>query len=56
MPVANLTNCQILYTAIVEMLIYWIAYMNPPSKEEAQEIIDKRVNQSKVITYDILRG
>jgi Pyruvate/2-oxoacid:ferredoxin oxidoreductase delta subunit len=49
-------NCQIIYTAVVEMPINWITYLNPPSKDEALAIIEKGIRQSTEISDDILKG
>lgn len=49
-------NCQIIYSAVVEMPINWTTYLNPPSKEEALAIIEKGTRQAKEISEDILKG
>lgn len=49
-------NCRIIYTAVVEMPINWTTYMNPPSKNEAQQIIETGIKQAKEISLDILNG
>jgi len=49
-------NCEIVYTAVIEMPANWIVAMNPPAKEEASEIIRKGVEQSRKIASEILDG
>ena len=49
-------NCQIIYTAVVEMPANWTTYINPPSKEEALAIIEKDIKLAKGISEDILKG
>jgi len=49
-------NGRIIYTAVVEMPINWTTYMNPPSKEEAQIIIENGVKRTIEITHDIMEG
>jgi hypothetical protein len=49
-------NCQIVYSAVVEMPINWTTNMNPPSKLEAQTIIDKGVQQAREIGNGIVNG
>jgi ferredoxin len=49
-------NCQIIYSAVVEMPINWTTYMNPPSMEDALAIIEKGTKQAKEISEDILTG
>lgn len=49
-------NCQIIYSDVVEMPINWTTYMNPPSKQEAQTIIDKGIQQAREISSDIIKG
>ena len=36
------------------MPINWTTYLNPPSKQEAQEIIEKGINQAQEICNDII--
>ena len=48
-------NCQIIYTAVVEMPINWTTYMNPLSIEEARIIIEKGVEQASEIGNDIMK-
>ncbi|MPM12137.1 hypothetical protein SDC9_58489 [bioreactor metagenome] len=49
-------NCQIIYTAVVEMPANWITYMNPPSQEEARSIIEKGTTSAITISEDILKN
>jgi|WetSurMetagenome_2_1015567.scaffolds.fasta_scaffold28982_2 NAD-dependent dihydropyrimidine dehydrogenase PreA subunit len=56
MKILRKKNCQIIYTAVVEMPINWTTYMNPPSKEEAHTVIEKGIKQANEISEDILKG
>ena len=47
---------EIIYSAVIQMPSNWTVSMNPPSKEEAQLIIDNGVDNAKRITRGILRG
>jgi Pyruvate/2-oxoacid:ferredoxin oxidoreductase delta subunit len=49
-------NCQVIYTAVVEMPINWTTYMNPPSEKEAQIIIENGIKQAWKIGEDIIHG
>jgi ferredoxin len=49
-------NCEIIYSAVVEMPINWTISMNPPSKEEYAPIINKGIEQAKQIANEILSG
>lgn len=49
-------NCEIIYTAVVQMPINWTISMNPPSKEEYIPIINAGIEQAKQITKEILSG
>jgi formate hydrogenlyase subunit 6/NADH:ubiquinone oxidoreductase subunit I len=49
-------NCEIIYTAVVQMPINWTVSMNPPSKEEYIPIINDGVKQSQTIATDLLNG
>lgn len=49
-------NCQIIYTAVVEMPINWTTYLNPPSKQEAQIIVENGVKRAQEIGNDIIKG
>ncbi len=44
------------YSKIIQMPINWTVVMNPPSKEEAQLIINTGVLEAKKIAQDILDG
>jgi ferredoxin len=47
-------NCEIIYSAIIQMPINWVTVMNPPSKEEALKIINNGVSQIRLVAKDIL--
>lgn len=49
-------NCEIIYTAVIEMPINWTISMNPPTAEVYTPIINKGINQSIQIANDILNG
>jgi ferredoxin len=49
-------NCQLLYSAVVEMPANWTTYINPPSKEEALVVIENGVKKARNIGEDILQG
>jgi len=49
-------NFNIIYSAVVEMPINWITYMNPPAMQEAQTIIDKGVEYARKIGIEIING
>ena len=49
-------NCNVIYSAVVEMPINWTTFMNPPSDSEACQIIGNGVSQAREISNDILRG
>lgn len=49
-------NVEVVLTAVVQMPINWIISMNPPSSQEALEIIDKGVSQVKDLMQKILSG
>lgn len=49
-------NCEIIYSAVIQMPINWITFINPPSKEEANQIISDGVSQATSITKNILDG
>ncbi|HPT22359.1 MAG TPA: EFR1 family ferrodoxin [Bacteroidales bacterium] len=49
-------NCQVICTAVVEMPINWVTYMNPPSKDEARIIIREGIKEAQHIAGDILKG
>lgn len=46
----------VVYSCVIEMPNNWTIGMNPPSKEEAQNIIDVGVRMAKEIAQDILGG
>jgi formate hydrogenlyase subunit 6/NADH:ubiquinone oxidoreductase subunit I len=57
--ILNKKNCDIVYTAVIQMPINWITSPvppYPPSKDEAMEIIKAGVEQAKCISYDIEKG
>jgi ferredoxin len=47
-------NCEIIYSAVIQMPINWVTAMNPPNKEEALQIINNGVSQIGLIAKDIL--
>lgn len=47
-------NCEIIYTAVIQMPINWTISMNPPSPEEYTPIINDGVQQAKEIAKEIL--
>ncbi len=47
---------EVIYSAVIQMPSNWTVSMNPPSKEEAQLIIDNGVNKARKIAKDILKG
>lgn len=49
-------NCDIIYSAVVEMPINWTTYMNPPSEIEARQIIEAGISVAHEICNNILRG
>jgi Pyruvate/2-oxoacid:ferredoxin oxidoreductase delta subunit len=49
-------NCQVIYSAVVEMPINWTTYMNPPSKQEAGIIIENGIKHAQRISDDIIHG
>jgi len=49
-------NCEIIYSGVVQMPINWVTAMNPPNKEEALNIINNGVMQTRLIANDILNG
>lgn len=52
-------NCEIIYSAIIQMPVNWTTSPKPPfppSRDEAVEIIDKGVIKCKQIAEDIMRG
>lgn len=52
-------NCEVIYTAVVQMPINWTTAPvppYPPSREEAAEIIRKGVNEAERIGMDITEG
>jgi Pyruvate/2-oxoacid:ferredoxin oxidoreductase delta subunit len=49
-------NCRVIYSGVIEMPINWIPAMNPPSKDEALNIIEKGTVQAKEISSNILNG
>jgi Pyruvate/2-oxoacid:ferredoxin oxidoreductase delta subunit len=49
-------NCNLIYSAVVQMPINWTTSMNPPSKEEYIPIIEKGTEQTRLIANDILNG
>jgi len=52
-------NCEIIYSGIVQMPINWTTSPEPPfppSQQEAIQIINKGVDQAKIMASDILNG
>jgi ferredoxin len=52
-------NCDIIYSAVIQMPINWITSPTPPfppTKEEAIDIINKGIGQAKQIAHDIING
>lgn len=49
-------NCEIVYTAVIQMPINWTVSMNPPSEKEYMPIIINGVMQAELIANDILAG
>jgi ferredoxin len=49
-------NCEIIYTSVIQMPINWIAAMNPPAREEAEEIIIHGIVLARKVASDILQG
>jgi Pyruvate/2-oxoacid:ferredoxin oxidoreductase delta subunit len=49
-------NCDIIYSAVVEMPANWTVAINPPSKEECIPILAKGEEKSRQIALDILAG
>lgn len=47
---------EIIYSAVVQMPSNWTVSMNPPSKEDAQIIINSGINCAKRIAKDIIKG
>lgn len=46
----------VVYSAVIQMPLNWTVSMNPPSKEEAQLIIDTGVKTARRISEEILNG
>lgn len=49
-------NCDIIYSAVIQMPINWITAMNPPDEKKALEIIDLGVSQTRIAATNILDG
>ncbi len=49
-------NLDVIYTDVIHMPANWTVAMNPPSKEEAQKIIDAGVQKAGTITVNILNN
>lgn len=47
---------QVIYSDVIHMPANWTVSMNPPSKKEAQDIINRGVDKSQKIVQDILNG
>ena len=54
--ILNNKGLEIIYSAVIQMPSNWTVSMNPPSKEEAQIIIDNGVTRAKEIAQNILNG
>lgn len=57
--ILEMKNCTVIYSAVVQMPINWTTSPQPPfppSKEEADIIIEKGINLTKGITLEILMG
>jgi Pyruvate/2-oxoacid:ferredoxin oxidoreductase delta subunit len=54
--ILKMKNCEIIYTAVIQMPINWTISMNPPSKEEYTPIIDNGIEQTKLVASEILGG
>ncbi len=49
-------NIEVVYTDVVQMPSNWTVAMNPPSKEEAQEIVAKGLAKAEYIATAICKG
>jgi len=46
----------LIYTKVIEMPANWTVVMNPPTKEEAQSMIDDGITEAMGVVQDILNG
>jgi Pyruvate/2-oxoacid:ferredoxin oxidoreductase delta subunit len=49
-------NCTVIYSSVIEMPINWTVSMNPPSREAYIPIIEKGVQEARIVVDDLLNG
>ncbi len=54
--ILKIKGLNVVYSSVVQMPSNWTVSMNPPSKEEAQTIINDGIDRARKIAEDMLRG